>query len=279
VVTPDPSEREKWEADIRLRERELALKEREQENRQHEATVQALEFKRSRWSNPLVLAVLAAALAATGNAVVALINGAAQRASDERHAVVEDKLQTEKASEERQLEESKAEATRILEMIRTADSDRAKVNLRFLLEAGLIVDTGRREKLSQYLETHEQGPALPSAITSFPLSSGKVSFGTLGPVTFQCVLDDKQNVSGFIDALLFDIQKSPEGGLLSIGKASTGIQLFSKFGGSRLGEISISGADNHVLVTSDLSGVFMDRVREVALKSIHSHSRQCDPAS
>lgn len=65
----DPAfERERWEADIRLREREIAVKE-------IEAAARAEELKRSRWRDPIVLAVLAATLAAGGNAVVAVING------------------------------------------------------------------------------------------------------------------------------------------------------------------------------------------------------------
>jgi hypothetical protein len=47
--TPLEFEREKWLGEYELRKREIEIKEREQ--------------SRSRWSNPVVLAVLAAALA------------------------------------------------------------------------------------------------------------------------------------------------------------------------------------------------------------------------
>jgi hypothetical protein len=44
-------EREQWLADHSLKEREVAVKEREQETK-------AAELSRARWSNPLALAVL-----------------------------------------------------------------------------------------------------------------------------------------------------------------------------------------------------------------------------
>jgi hypothetical protein len=109
--TPLEFEREKWLSEHELRKRELEIKEREQ--------------SRSRWSNPLVLAVLAAAIAALGNAVTIWMNGREQRA-----------LEATRAEQARALEESKAEAARILEVIRTGnDADKAAVNLKFLRSA------------------------------------------------------------------------------------------------------------------------------------------------
>ncbi len=161
------SEREKWEADVRLREREVLVTQREQATSLREVEAKIEELKRSRWTSPIVLAVLGAALAASGNAVVALINGVQQRATDERHATAENLLQTNKADAERQLEEGKADAARILEVIKTNDPDKAAENLAFLLQAGLIIDTGRRESLTAYLKQRPdgQGPALPSPVT------------------------------------------------------------------------------------------------------------------
>lgn len=62
------------------------------------------------------MAILAATLAAVGNAIVAVVNGL----------------------EQRQLERQKGEETRILEMIKTGDPDKAAENLKFLLDSGLI---------------------------------------------------------------------------------------------------------------------------------------------
>jgi hypothetical protein len=122
-------EREKWAADLRLRERELDLREEEQ--------------RQARWRSPLTVAIFAAALAAAGNAVVAFVNGNSQR----------------------DLEDGKAESERILEMIKTGDPDSAADNLQFLLDSGLIADQTRVAKLASYLKTRGAGtgPALPAA--------------------------------------------------------------------------------------------------------------------
>src|SRR5947209_5523236 len=73
-------EREKWRADFDMRGREVAVKEREQAS--------------SNWRSPIVVAIMAATAAAGGNAVVAIVNGTQQV----------------------NLENSKAESARILEM-------------------------------------------------------------------------------------------------------------------------------------------------------------------
>ena len=132
-------EREKWRAEVELREREVALKER--------------EGARSRWTSPLVVALLAAAAAAFGNALVTLINGSQQRA-----------LERTRGNAQLALEESKAESARVLEMIKTGDSDKAADNLRFLLDAGLISDTDRVARLQAFLEQRNPGagPSLPA---------------------------------------------------------------------------------------------------------------------
>jgi hypothetical protein len=143
----DPSfEREKWLADLELRRRELNLKERDQQG--------------ATWHSPLIVAILAAAVAAGGNAVVAVINGSLQR-----------DVEAEKARAELSLERSKAESTRILEMIRTGDAEHAAANLEFLLRSGLISDPALSEKVQHFLNTRKpgRGPALPSP-------SGRIGF-------------------------------------------------------------------------------------------------------
>lgn len=94
-------DRERWSAEISLREREVTVKEKEQQTREDALDHQRDESRRSGWRNPLVLALIAAAVAALGNAVVVLINGTLQR----------------------QLEDRKAEQLRILEMINSTLSD------------------------------------------------------------------------------------------------------------------------------------------------------------
>ena len=72
-------EAEKWATEKAFRERELELKEAELKlKRDDEAS--------SSWRSPLVVAILAATLAAAGNAVIAIVNGNLQRDLDDRKA-------------------------------------------------------------------------------------------------------------------------------------------------------------------------------------------------
>jgi hypothetical protein len=125
----DEFEREKWRSEYELRKREVELKER--------------DASRSRWSSPVVLALLAAAIAGLGNAAAIWLNG--RQASD--------------------LEETKAEAARILEVIRTDNPDKAAVNLKFLVDAGLISNDARRADIQKFLDGRAagQGPSLSSS--------------------------------------------------------------------------------------------------------------------
>ena len=86
-----------------MRTRELELREGEQ--------------RRSSWGSPLVVAIAAGALAALTNAGIAWNNARQQIAVDR-----------------------KAEAARILEVIKLSDAEAVRNNLRFLIEAGLITD-------------------------------------------------------------------------------------------------------------------------------------------
>jgi hypothetical protein len=113
--------REQWRTDIAFRERELTLKER--------------ESGRAIWSNPLALAIFAAAVAAAGNGVVTWMNDRAQR----------------------DLEERKAEAARILEVVKTGDPDKAAKNLQFLIDTGLIADPERLNAMKAYLAIRKPG--------------------------------------------------------------------------------------------------------------------------
>ena len=123
-------EREKWRAEYELRKRELDLKER--------------DATRSQWSSPLVLAISAGVVAGFFNAAIAWVNGIQART----------------------VEETRAEAARILEVIKTGDADKAAVNLKFLVDAGLISDIPRRNNIQAFLDirTTGQGPALPSEV-------------------------------------------------------------------------------------------------------------------
>lgn len=137
-------ERKKWYDERKLRERELALKEEETRLKREEA-------ERTRWTSPIVLAIVGASLAAVGNGIVAWYNGHQQQS-----------LEIEKTASTRTIEGQKAEAALILEVVKTNDPDKAALNLAFLLEAGLVTEDGRRNQITSYLSTRKngQGPQL-----------------------------------------------------------------------------------------------------------------------
>lgn len=132
---------EKWEFEKNSRDRELRVKEREQEMKEAELHLKEAEHNAARWRNPLVLGIFAATVAAVGNTVVSFTNGKFQR----------------------ELEAQKSEQTRIIEMIKIGDPDKAAENLRFLVKAGLISDARLEEKLTKFLVSREpgSGPTLP----------------------------------------------------------------------------------------------------------------------
>jgi hypothetical protein len=107
-------EREKWDAERAFRERELLLKEQEQRVNDAELDLKRAEYASARWKNPLIVAILAAAIAGAGNSVVSYLNAVSRT----------------------RLEAQKSEQARILEMIKTGSPDKTAENLRFLLEAG-----------------------------------------------------------------------------------------------------------------------------------------------
>jgi hypothetical protein len=169
-ASPSPvSERERFEAEQRYRDRQLS-------QAAEELRLKAAEQSQSRWTSPLVLAIVAAAIAALGNSFVAFFNGRQQRILEKTRADENRKLERQKAKDQVELEKSKAEAqraldeqqaesARILEATKTAGSrEAAAVNLEFLLQAGLV--TGAlAERLGKYLATRRpgEGPSLPSA--------------------------------------------------------------------------------------------------------------------
>jgi hypothetical protein len=146
----DQSEREaggfearKWEQERLLRERELSIKERAQATSEEDLALRQSEAARARWRSPLTVAIIAAALAALGNAVVAFVNG----------------------REGQSLEVTRAESARILEMIKTGNADKAAENLKFLADAGLVENPRLVNGIRTFLASRNpgQGPSLPVA--------------------------------------------------------------------------------------------------------------------
>lgn len=143
-ATEQTFEREKWEAERLARSREIAIKEREASAKEREATVKETEARRIWWRTPsIVAAIITAAFAVLMNAQVAYLNGIYQR----------------------ELEDRKGETALILEAIKTNnDREEAKINLQFLVEAGLITEENRRVHLVAFLKGAQpnQVPTLPA---------------------------------------------------------------------------------------------------------------------
>jgi hypothetical protein len=123
-------EQEKWRAEHASRLEELSLKRD--------------ELNRSRWINPLVIAVFAAAAAGIGNAGVTLISSNKQLELEKEKAMLTQNLNVEQSHSTLRLEQTKSEAARILEVVKTNDPDKAAANLKFLIDIGLIDDASTR---------------------------------------------------------------------------------------------------------------------------------------
>ncbi|MET1112135.1 MAG: hypothetical protein ABWX67_11475 [Allosphingosinicella sp.] len=185
AATEPVSDRERFEAEQTHRDRQQALAESEQALRKADLDLRRAEQDRSRWTSPLVLAIVAAAIAALGNAVVAFVNGRQQRELERDRAEANRALEREKAENQLKLERDKAQAQlrldgrkaesdRILEVIKTGESEAAAANLQFLLSSGLVGSSGLGKRLAAYLATRQpgSGPSLPAADGRFRFEPG-----------------------------------------------------------------------------------------------------------
>lgn len=122
-----------------------------------------------RWSNPLTVAVIAAALAGFSSIYLAHVNNRAQVA----------------------LEASKAESDRILEVLKIGEPERVRENLRFLLQLGLVQDDELRRKIEAWQADPNRARVYlsPAAIADFQRGSGMPADGRAGPLTRQRMRD------------------------------------------------------------------------------------------
>ena len=130
-------------------ERELELRSRELDLREREVDLAARRARSDRWRNPLTVAVIAAALAGFSNLWLAYENNNAQL----------------------RLERTRAESERILETLKAGDPARARENLRFLLQLGLVRD----EELRRRIEAWEANPNRSPIYLQAQTSGGRVA--------------------------------------------------------------------------------------------------------
>ena len=139
----EPLEKEKVDQDAADRKRELDIKDREAAIKEREVAAKEAEFKRSRWSNPTVLGVFAAALALIGNLIVAQCNNANSQ----------------------KVQRAQSEANITLEAIKTGtgNTDAACKNLVFLVSVGLVSDPDG--KIQRQCKDAPKGPpSLPASV-------------------------------------------------------------------------------------------------------------------
>ncbi len=152
----DPTEREKFEFDRHLRLKEITLKEAE-------ATRLAEESKRSRWTNPFVVAIIGAAVVGIGNAAVSVINANYQRA-----------LLDTTNQNQGYLESVRAENTNVLEVVKLGDPGKVRNGLCLLLKLNSIKSSTTNAAIQSYLADHQGCPAeagqKPSVIATPPES-------------------------------------------------------------------------------------------------------------
>jgi hypothetical protein len=156
-------EREKWEASRQTDVRDYNLRVREQDFKEGEA-------RRSRLTNPLLIAIVGGVLAAVANIYSTLTSTANQQG-----------IELNKLSQERQLATKRYEEERIYDAIKLTDCNQIKERLKALDRIGLISDDNRRANVNRYVGTLMCGPA-PSPQPAppsppFELSSGWLSGG------------------------------------------------------------------------------------------------------
>jgi hypothetical protein len=158
--------------ELELRRLELDQKKAEQEYqvRLKELGLKEAEVKRSRWSSPLVLSIIAATIAAAGNGYISWLNGANQLA-----------IESTRNASQRAIEQEKAEAARILEATKSSSPNDAAAKIKFLIEVGLISDPNRQAALEAYLESSKPRTASLRKEEPRTASSPKEKPGTATP--------------------------------------------------------------------------------------------------
>lgn len=158
------------------RKRELDIKEREVAAKEREVLAKEEELRRSRWLNPTVIGLFAAALGLIGSVIVARVNNA--------------NTQT--------VERLQSEANITLQAIKTGtgNTDDACKNLTFFVSLGLVHDPER--KIANQCKNAPAGPpSLPSTNEPVPRSMSQEITGRVSDVsTFKPIAGAEVSVEG-----------------------------------------------------------------------------------
>lgn len=135
---------------------EAAAKKQELGLRQREVTAKEEELRRSRWLNPMVIGLFAAAIGLIGSVIVARVNNQASQ----------------------QLEQFRSQSTLILQAIKTGDQDGACRNLVFFVSLGLLDD--QNHTISKTCASAPTGaPSLPADSRGVEIPASRITVRVL----------------------------------------------------------------------------------------------------
>jgi len=155
-----PLDERKFAKESADKARELDLKEREIAAKEREVAAKEMDLQRSRWINPMVLGLFAAALGLVGTILVARVNN--QNSQD--------------------VERLRSQSNLVLEAIKTGSPDAACKNLTFFVNLGLLDDpSGTIRKAC--ISAPQGPPSLPAAQRQlFPSHQNDPNYGATGTV-------------------------------------------------------------------------------------------------
>jgi hypothetical protein len=121
-------------------------------------------------SNPVVIAAAIAAAVTISTAIISSIVSEHQKQLEAKNAASQRDLARQRAAADAQLELLKTESGMILAVIKTGDPDQAAVNLKFLVDTGLVRATELR--LRDYLSRRlpGTGKVLPREADPLPIN-------------------------------------------------------------------------------------------------------------
>jgi hypothetical protein len=135
--------------EVAVREQEASIKDREQRLKNRELRLKLIELRKSRFTNPVFLAIVGATVTAAGTAVGAWYSASAQQT----------------------IERLKADSALFVEVIKTGEKE-ARNNLQFLVDNHLINDETRRTQIQEYLASSKPIPTLPPNVPTLSDAQG-----------------------------------------------------------------------------------------------------------